>query len=47
MDHVADDWVLVNKVDGNRLKLMLSRTGTHVYVYNSVTTTQPPTSIIG
>ena len=31
--HIADDWVLVYKVDGNRLMLMLSRTGTHVDVY--------------
>ena len=31
--HIADDWVLVYKVDGNRLKLMLTRTGTHVDVY--------------
>jgi mRNA interferase YafQ len=31
--HVAADWVLVYKVDGDRLKLMLSRTGTHVDVY--------------
>jgi mRNA interferase YafQ len=31
--HVADDWVLVYKIDGNRLKLMLSRTETHVDVY--------------
>ena len=31
--HVADDWVLVYKVDGDRLILMLSRTGTHVDVY--------------
>ena len=31
--HIADDWVLVYKVDGDRLKLMLSRTGTHVDVY--------------
>ena len=28
--HIADDWVLVYKVDGDRLILMLSRTGTHV-----------------
>ena len=27
--HVADEWVLVYKIDGERLKLMLSRTGTH------------------
>ena len=31
--HIADDWVLVYKVDGDRLKLMLSRTGTHVDIY--------------
>jgi mRNA interferase YafQ len=31
--HIADDWVLVYKVDSDRLKLMLSRTGTHVDVY--------------
>jgi len=31
--HIADDWVLVYKVDDDRLKLMLSRTGTHVDVY--------------
>jgi mRNA interferase YafQ len=31
--HVADDWTLVYKVDGGRLKLMLSRTGRHVDVY--------------
>jgi len=31
--HVADDWVLVYKVDNDRLKLMLSRTGTHVDIY--------------
>jgi len=31
--HIADDWVLVYKVDNDRLKLMLSRTGTHVDVY--------------
>jgi len=31
--HIADDWVLVYKVDCDRLKLMLSRTGTHVDVY--------------
>ena len=31
--HIADDWVLVYKVDGDRLKLMLSRTGTHVDVF--------------
>ncbi len=31
--HIADDWVLVYKVDGDRLKLMLTRTGTHVDVY--------------
>ena len=28
--HIADDWVLVYRVDGDRLKLMLSSTGTHV-----------------
>lgn len=28
--HVADDWVVVYKIDDDRLKLMLSRTGTHV-----------------
>ena len=33
--HVADDWVLVYKIDGGRLKLMLSRTGTSVDVYGS------------
>jgi len=31
--HVADDWVLVYRVDVGRLILMLSRTGTHVDVY--------------
>ncbi len=31
--HIANDWVLVYRVDGNRLKLMLTRTGTHVDVY--------------
>ena len=31
--HVADDWVIVYKVDNDRLKLMLTRTGTHVDVY--------------
>jgi len=31
--HIADDWVLVYKIDGDRLRLMLSRTGTHVDVY--------------
>ena len=31
--HVADDWVLVYKVDGGALKLMLTRTGAHVDVY--------------
>ncbi|MDR2045211.1 MAG: type II toxin-antitoxin system YafQ family toxin [Clostridium sp.] len=31
--HVADDWVLVYKIDNGRLMLMLSRTGTHVDVY--------------
>ena len=31
--HIADDWVLVYKVDIGMLKLMLSRTGTHVDVY--------------
>jgi mRNA interferase YafQ len=31
--HIADDWVLVYKVDGDNLKLMLSRTRTHVDVY--------------
>ena len=31
--HVADNWVLVYKVDGDKLKLMLSRTGTHVDIY--------------
>ena len=31
--HIADDWLLVYKVDGDRLILMLSRTGTHVDVY--------------
>jgi len=31
--HIADDWVLVYKIDGDRLKLMLFRTGTHVDVY--------------
>ncbi|MDR0294474.1 MAG: type II toxin-antitoxin system YafQ family toxin [Oscillospiraceae bacterium] len=31
--HIADDWVLVYKVDGGRLRLMLSRTGTRVDVY--------------
>lgn len=31
--HIADDWVLVYKVDGEKLKLMLSRTGTHVDIY--------------
>jgi mRNA interferase YafQ len=31
--HVADDWVLIYKVDGDRLTLVLSRTGTHVDVY--------------
>jgi mRNA interferase YafQ len=31
--HIADDWILVYRVDGDRLKLMLSRTGTHVDVY--------------
>ena len=31
--HVADDWVLVYKIDNDRLKLMLSRTGTHIDVY--------------
>ncbi|MDR0446139.1 MAG: type II toxin-antitoxin system YafQ family toxin, partial [Oscillospiraceae bacterium] len=31
--HITDDWVLVYKVDGDRLRLMLSRTGTHVDVY--------------
>ena len=31
--HVADDWVVVYKVDGDKLKLMLSRTGTHVDIY--------------
>ena len=31
--HIADDWVMVYKVDGDQLKLMLSRTGIHVDVY--------------
>jgi mRNA interferase YafQ len=31
--HIADDWILVYKIDGDRLKLMLSRTGTHVDIY--------------
>ena len=31
--HIADNWVLVYKVDSGKLKLMLSRTGTHVDVY--------------
>ena len=31
--HIADDWVMVYKVDGDRLKLMLSRTWTHVDIY--------------
>jgi len=31
--HVADEWVLIYRVDDDRLKLMLSRTGTHVDVY--------------
>ena len=31
--HIADDWVLVYKVDSDRLKLMLTRTGTHADVY--------------
>jgi len=31
--HIADDWVMVYKVDGDQLKLMLSRTGTHVDIY--------------
>ena len=31
--HIADDWVLVYKVDGDRLKLMLSRTCTHIDIY--------------
>ncbi len=31
--HVADDWVLVYKIDGGRLWLMLTRTGTHSDVY--------------
>jgi len=31
--HVADDWVLVYKVDDGRLKLMLSRAGTHIDIY--------------
>jgi mRNA interferase YafQ len=31
--HIADDWVLVYKIDGDRLKLMLTRTGIHVDVY--------------
>jgi mRNA interferase YafQ len=31
--HIADDWVLVYKIDGDRLKLKLSRTGTHTDVY--------------
>ncbi|MDR1157271.1 MAG: type II toxin-antitoxin system YafQ family toxin [Oscillospiraceae bacterium] len=31
--HIADDWVLVYLIDGDRLKLLLSRTGTHVDVY--------------
>jgi mRNA interferase YafQ len=33
--HIADDWVLVYMVDGDRLRLMLSRTGTHVDVYGA------------
>jgi mRNA interferase YafQ len=31
--HVAEDWVLIYKVDSGKLVLMLSRTGTHVDVY--------------
>ncbi|MDR2087869.1 MAG: type II toxin-antitoxin system YafQ family toxin [Clostridiales Family XIII bacterium] len=31
--HVADDWILVYKVDGMLLGLFLTRTGTHVDVY--------------
>ena len=31
--HIADDWVLVYKIDGGRLKLMRSRTGIHVDIY--------------
>ncbi len=31
--HIADDWVLVFRIDDNKLKLMLTRTGTHVDVY--------------
>jgi len=33
--HIADDWVLVYKVDNVKLLLMLSRTGTHADVYGS------------
>jgi mRNA interferase YafQ len=31
--HIADDWILVYKVDSGRLKLMLTRTGTHIDIY--------------
>jgi mRNA interferase YafQ len=31
--HIANDWALVYRVDGGRLKLILTRTGTHVDVY--------------
>jgi len=30
---IADDWVLVYKIDDDKLKLMLTRTGTHVDIY--------------
>lgn len=31
--HIAADWVLVYKIDGDRLVLMLTRTGTHSDIY--------------
>ena len=32
--HVASDWLLIYKIDGQKLTLILSRTGTHADVLN-------------
>jgi mRNA interferase YafQ len=31
--HIADDWVLVYKIDGEHLQLLLTRTGKHTDVF--------------
>ncbi|MCL2741451.1 MAG: type II toxin-antitoxin system YafQ family toxin [Oscillospiraceae bacterium] len=31
--HIADDWVLIYRVEVDKLRLMLSRTGTHADIY--------------